>query len=393
MPSDRKKKSRRAKGAGSAPFKRADGRWSGYVSVGYQDGKPKRLYVYANSEREVVAKQNKLMSKSSSSVLPTRERLTAGQWFERYADEHGRERAERTKETYVAYLKHIIPQVGHIVLSKLNAIQLRVCMGKLVKVDGHPMSPSYKQHIFDFMNSALADALKLDLIDKNPMSAVERPRGGSIRTRDIWTREEARALIVASKAHPLGFMVQVCITLGLRIGEACALQWSDLTGSVLTISRTYNRAKTGGLYTVPKADSGGVIPLDPATVAGFAAQRERGAVRRALALEAGLWQEHDLIFASEVGTPVDPNNAARALDNLIVKAGIRRFSTHAMRRTYASFAAEHLPPKEIQERLRHKDIRMSLDVYTITMNSRKQKAALSLEQLLTPYDTSDEEDS
>jgi integrase len=390
MPSDRKKKSRRAKGAGSAPFKRADGRWCGYVSVGYQDGKPKRLYVYANSEREVVAKQNKLMAKSSSSVLPTRERLTAGQWFERYADEHGRERSERTREVYKAYLKHIVPEVGHVVLTRLTPIQLRVFMGKLIE---KKLSPSYRQHIFDFMHASLKDALKLDLVDKNVMDAVDRPRGGAVRARGIWSREEVRALLEVAKPHPLGFMLQVGLTLGLRIGEACALQWSDLTGDVLTISRTLNRAKSGGLYAPPKADSGGVIVLDPATVAGFAAQRERGAVRRARALEAGLWQENDLIFASEVGTPFAPRNVQRAMDTMIAKAGIKRFSSHVMRRTYTSFAAEHLPPKEIQARLRHKDMRMTMDVYTVVMDSRKHKAALSLEQLLTPFDTSDEEES
>jgi integrase len=331
-----------------------------------------------------VSKQNRLMSKSSSAVLPIRERLTVAQWLERYANDHGQNRSPRTREMYRSYIRHINPALGHIGLMKLTPIPVRVFMSGLLDKG---LAPSSRQHIFDFLNASLKDALKLDLLERNPMDAVERPRGGNVRPRGAWTPEEVKKMLEAAKGHGVEYLIHVCMTLGLRIGEAIALRWSDLEGDVLTISNTVNRAKDGGTFRPPKADSGGVIVLDVATIAVLERQRDKQAVQREKLLEAGLWQEHDLIFASEVGTVMSPRNVARALDVVIAKAGVRRFSSHAMRRTYTTLAAAYLPPRDIQNRLRHSDVRMTLDVYTQVQDSRKRSSALSLDTLLTPSDT------
>lgn len=58
-------------------------------------------------------------------------------------------------------------------------------------------------------------------------------------------------------------------------------------------------------------------------------------------IEAGpAWQDHDLIFPTRLGTPINPNNLARDYNRLIELAGVPRIRIHDQRHTYATLALE-----------------------------------------------------
>jgi integrase len=383
----RKAKTRNALGQGSKIITRQDGRKAAFVTIGYRDGKQIKKWVYGKTEREVVQKLNKLASSASSAVLPSVEVLNLKTWLQRYSDALQHDRSMSTIAKYQSYMKHINNDLGDLSLNRLDAIKLRAFFAGMSE---RGLSPSTRQHAYDFVKAALEDAVHLDLLEKNPMRSVARPKGGKVRDTGVWSIEEVRQLLKASSGYGVEFVLRICVTLGLRIGEALALKWSDLKGDALHVQRTLNHFRKEGLFRPCKSESERVLFLDEGTINAFKAQHEKQNATRAKALEAGLWQEsHNLIFTSEVGTPFIPRNVARALDAIIKRAGVTRYSSHAMRKTYASLAALHIPPKEIQERLGHKDVRMTMSIYTHVMQFRKRSAALSLEQLLTPNDTLD----
>ena len=382
MPRDMK--TRRALGQGSRVFTQADGRKAAFVTVGYRDGKQLKQLVYGKSEREVVQKQNKIAAKASSVVLPALEVLDLTAWLERFADERGRDRSDSTREKYRDYIRHANKKLAGVTPARVDAVKLRALF---VAMSDRGLSPSTRQHTYDFVKAALGDAVNLELIERNPMLKVPRPKGGTLRASGVWSPDECRALLAASEGYSAGLLIRVCLTLGLRIGEGMALNWSDLKGDSLEVKRTLNRVRSGARFRPCKSGSEGVLILDADTLAVLEKQRAQQQVMRSKALEAGLWEESDLIFTSEVGTPYQPRNVARALDAMCKRAGVTRHSSHALRKTYTSLAALHLPPKEIQRRLRHKDIRMTMSIYTFVMSHRERAGALSLEKLLAPYDT------
>jgi integrase len=83
----RKKRERRASGDGSI-YKIANGNYRGSVTVGYdaKTGKQRRKYVRGKTEEEVRAKLRKLLPDSSNRVVNSPERVTVGEWLQRYVD-------------------------------------------------------------------------------------------------------------------------------------------------------------------------------------------------------------------------------------------------------------------------------------------------------------------
>jgi site-specific recombinase XerD len=49
-----------------------------------------------------------------------------------------------------------------------------------------------------------------------------------------------------------------------------------------------------------------------------------------------LWQDHGLIFASEVGTPMDPDNFSHSFARLCERAGLGHWHPHELRHSGAS---------------------------------------------------------
>ena len=74
--------------------------------------------------------------------------------------------------------------------------------------------------------------------------------------------------------------------------------------------------------------------LTPEIVARLAPHRTRQAEAQ---IAAGpLWQDHGLIFASEVGTPMDPDNFSHSFSRLCERAGLGHWHPHELRHSGAS---------------------------------------------------------
>lgn len=94
-------------------------------------------------------------------------------------------------------------------------------------------------------------------------------------------------------------------------------------------------------------------------------------------LSAGArWQEHDLVFPSTIGTPLEPRNVTRHLHQLCKEAGLPRERFHNLRHTAASIGfAEGLDPKMIQHMLGHSSIGVTMDTYTHLVPGLQKDAA------------------
>jgi integrase len=142
------------------------------------------------------------------------------------------------------------------------------------------------------------------------------------------------------------------------------------------------RDGSGLQYVAPKGGKGRTIRLPPRTVEALKAHRARQAEQK---LKAGsLYEDEGLVFASEIGTPLEPSNIdRRSFKPLLKKAGLSDIRFHDLRHTCATvLLSEGVNPKLVQELLGHADITLTLGTYSHFLPSMGNQTAATMESAL-----------
>jgi len=102
----------------------------------------------------------------------------------------------------------------------------------------------------------------------------------------------------------------------------------------------------------------------------------------------GLWEDHDLVFATAFGRPLDGNNLrTRSFARLLERAGLPPMRFHALRHSAATLLmAEGVPVKVASELLGHADITTTLRIYSHVLPSMQDAAADAMDRLFAPLD-------
>ena len=102
----------------------------------------------------------------------------------------------------------------------------------------------------------------------------------------------------------------------------------------------------------------------------------------------GLWQNHDLVFCSTIGTPLSHHNLVRRSFNpLLQKAGLpHTVRFHDPRHTCATLLlSKGVNPKFVQELLGHATISITLDTYSHVVPGMGDYTATAMENALSEY--------
>jgi integrase len=100
---------------------------------------------------------------------------------------------------------------------------------------------------------------------------------------------------------------------------------------------------------------------------------------------AGLWQEHRLIFTTQVGTPINRRNlVVRSFKPLLDHAGLPEIRFHDLRHTCATLMlCGGIHPKVVQELLGHASVTVTLDTYSRVLPSMQGEAAAKMDSMLS----------
>src|SRR5258707_11141131 len=94
-----------------------------------------------------------------------------------------------------------------------------------------------------------------------------------------------------------------------------------------------------------------------------------------------LWRDHGLIFASETGAPLDPENFSRAFGKLCNQAGLGHWHPHELRHSGASLMlAQGTPLHVVSEILGHASITITKDVYGHLVEGDRRDVAAAMSQ-------------
>jgi len=97
------------------------------------------------------------------------------------------------------------------------------------------------------------------------------------------------------------------------------------------------------------------------------------------------WEDNGLVFANEVGRPIEAGNLIRrSFHPLLERAGLPRVRFHDLRHTAATLMlGQGVHPKIVAEMLGHSQIAVTLDLYSHVTPTMQRQAVEALEAVLS----------
>jgi integrase len=367
---------KRGNGEGSI-YRRTDGRWVGQYLVHTARG-PKYRYLYGKTRQAVSEKLTKAMADRDSGLIFDAGKMTVGEYLDRWlADSVKSTVRTSTYERHEEIVRlHIKPSLGRMGLKKLTPAHVRGLYSE--KLDSGLLAPATVRKIHSTLHKALSQAVSDGIVPRNAAD-VKAPRPTPEEMRPL-SEDEARTFLEAIRQSGERFeaLYVLAISTGLRRGELLGLRWDDvdLERGTLRVGRALVRE--GGRHTLGETKTRRgrrQINLTPRTVSTLKAHRKKQL--EAKMRLAGLYKDHGLIFASQVGTPVNPENLVkRSFKPLLKKAGLPEIRFHDLRHTCATLLlGRGVHPKLVQELLGHATIAMTLDTYSHYLPSMGDQAA------------------
>ena len=288
-----------------------------------------------------------------------------------------------TWETYETELyRHIIPyfRVHKCKLSKLTTSKIQSYCNEVLengRVKGKGgLSPKTVRNHHGIIRKALYDAMKQDIITKNPAEMVTLPRKEKYKPQ-IYSLEQLNHLIQFAKETDMYIPILLGAHCGLRRGEIMGLKWHsvDIHEKTLLVQESVVRAKT----TIKRADTktnSSYRKLKLPDALAEALKKHKEEQKECRRLFGKKHSDHEYVCSNPDGSQCVPSTFTKKVQRVMEQAGLPVIRLHDLRHTHASLLMSFgVNYKEIQEQLGHSDISTTLNIYTHLEYSSKEKIA------------------
>ncbi|MBQ8881514.1 MAG: site-specific integrase [Oscillospiraceae bacterium] len=282
--------------------------------------------------------------------------------------------AENTRASYQGnFDKWIYPALGDFKLPDVTAAQISAL---LLSMQAQGKSHGTVIKTYTVLQGLFKMAYMADLIDRNPMGKVQRPKPRKDETKpteaEAYTAEEIRHICSCLSQEPLKWrtLVRLLIDTGIRRGECCGLQWKDVDfiHNTITICGNLCYTPAKGVYMdTPKNGRHRTIDVDPQVIA-LLHQLRLSQVRSVLS---------PYVFTQEGSTePMHPQSPARYLQGFSKRYGVADLHPHKLRHSFASIAITNgADIASVSEKLGHTDKAVTLRMYTHADQESIKKAS------------------
>jgi integrase len=393
---------KRGNGEGSI-YRDAEGRWTAAVSLGYRNGKRRRK-VIRSATRTVVAERLKKIHRDEQMGLPIApERQTTGEFLKTWIEAVKPAVRPKTYRSYEQMIRnHLVPGVfpkpqpskyssknpkefrdfglAKIQLSKLSIEKLDLFFVEKIESG---CSPALVRYLRVVLRIALNEALRRGLVARNVAELTKPPRVAKPEIIPL-DFEQAKHFLAAIDSHRFETLFMVGLSVGLRHGEALALQVDDYdhnTGT-LKVFHTLQRID-GNLQRVETKSPKGkrIVPLPDSCIAAVEKHLKRREEMRHWA--GSRWKDTGYLFCSNIGTALLERNVLRDLYKVLQVAGLGRRSMHDLRHSCVTLlGAQGVPLRTIADIVGHSDIRLTQNVYQHAFMSMKRDAVNALDVFL-----------
>jgi len=359
-------------------YKRKDGRYEGRYVIGKTpQGKTRFGYIYGRQYAEV---KNTLLCKKAE-ILQKKEsesrchHMILSQWMAIWMAQysHGSIKVS-SYQTYNRILKcYLLPSLGSMLLSEITAENIR---DFIQNMENQGYAASTIKSACRLLSAALFVAQDEGYIQRNPCRRIRVFDAGQNMQR-VLSREE-QGKIRHESENPQALPALFSLYMGLRLGEVCALKWSDVDwkNQTITIRRTAQRiAKLRADGTSGKT----MLMIGPPKSLKS---------RRVLPIPAFLFKKLQNMYSAAVSEfifgydcrPADPRRIQRQFKRIAKNLSILDVHFHTLRHSFATRLLElGVDIKTISVLLGHASAKITLDFYAHSLFSEQRSAIHLLE--------------
>lgn len=346
---------------------------SGKVEVRWREGSRNRSRTFdrkadAQSFDAKVRRQGQL-----GESVPTRVGSdTLAEFFIRWLANRQHSIAPRTLKIYEELFKaHALKQIGFAPLTSLTPERMEDWQAERLSAGAGKEAIAKTGRL---LNQVFKKAVRQGKMATNPVEGMEKPKAESPRIAPASPEkvEAIRAALLARKRTGDAVLVSLMAYGGLRVGEALALQWEDLSqGNRLWISRSLE--DDGSLRGTKNGRERMVQLPEPVAEDLLAWRREIGLVQGLVfprAKDGNGW------------TKTDRNNWNRRYFKPACKAAGVSIPPKNLRHSAASLMiASGMRPTEVAERLGH-TLAVSVNVYQRLMREMEGQPVRSMDEMI-----------
>lgn len=308
-----------------------------------------------------------LFEKRIRSMFPRRKRRVTFQTLSReWLELRQNQVKPATLANYRTLIKvHLLPEFGPLPVCKITEARVRVYLARLAESG---LSASTRRSVQLLLHMLLRYAAEQGLA--KPVlfpSLPPMPHSAAGTLSDAEFLQLKDNLLRRLDDTALGILL--CMHIGLRIGEICALRWGDidLSAGTVTVSRTLQRvaAPTGTqilIHSPKSAHSVRTIPLP----------RQLVTLMCPFAGEPGAY-----VLTGGPGF-MEPRRLQRNFKCILAQSGLRPANFHTLRHTFATRCAAVTDPKTLSCLLGHSSVSTTMEHY---VHPRPEQMRRCLEQL------------
>lgn len=370
-------------------------RASVYLGVDKLTGKKARTTVTANTKKGVKIKAREAVNAFAANGYSVKEKPTittyrelVALWWESYKNTI-KPNSQQSMEGIVRL--HILPVFGDYKLDKLTTPIIQQQVNKWADKANTGEKGAYANYSFlnNINRRILQYGVTMQAIKHNPARDVIIPRKQQNKEHKVkfFSNQELKQFLdylenLDQSSYENFFdyvLYKTLLATGCRIGEALALEWSDidLKKGIISISKTLNRYQE---TNTPKSKAGlREIDIDKATVSLLKQYKKRQQVQS--------WQlgrSEGIVF-----TPFTTKYAyacllRKRLQSHFKAAGVPDISFHGFRHTHATIMLyAGIEAKDLQYRLGHSNISMTLNTYVHATKEGAKKAVSIFEAAIS----------
>ena len=342
----------------------------------------KRYSIYAKTSKELGRKEQALRNEIAQGTYTLNQKVTLDRYFQEWMAEKKKHVKPNTLRHYqVLYKTHIASVLGSEQIRKIEKRQVMQLQNKLI---AKGLSPSAVNNIMVELSSILRDAVRNEVIQKNPCNSVRNLSNENTARETIHralTIEEQAAFMQEAKSEYLYEFFAILLLTGMRSGEAAALTWKDIDykNNVIHVSKTITHKQDVSIDIGPPKTKTSKRDIPMTEQIRTVLQMQMGKSGRAFSLEDSF-----IVFPSVHNRYINNCSVNAAIRNVLRRleekgTHIEYFSAHAFRDTFATrFIEQGGKPQTLKTILGHSTLAMTMDLYAHVLPNTKQEEMDSL---------------
>jgi integrase len=367
---------------------RSPGHWAIILDIQDAGKRRRKWHSFTGTKRQAQSECARLITEVESGEYVEPSKVTLAEFLNRWLKYIKPNVSPRTHERYEQIAtKNIGPLLGAKVLSKLQPIEISEAYAKALengRRDGKGgLSPRTVHHMHRVLYSALNQAERWKLINRNPAALLEKRDRPKIERKPVTTIDTPTTATVFDTARERRLFIPLVLAAlcGLRRGEITALRWRsvDLDAGQLAVVASTEQTDAGAIRE-KEAKSGKTRTVALPLMAIEELRRWRVAQAEELLKLGARADDNWHVVTQAYGSPLQPRSLTHVMSAFLKEWNV---TLHGLRHSHASYMlASNIHPKVVQERLGHSSIAITMDIYSHLMPNMQGEAAAAVDGAL-----------